>query len=583
MESRFGYDFSRVKVHTDDRAAESAKSVNALAYTLGNNVVFAKGQYDPRTNRGQRLLAHELAHVVQQSDLSPAGHLTVEVGNSSLEREARWATTRVAGGQAVSGLGRAMTSRIQRQEADTAPAGEVEEEPGFWGTVGGGLMGEFNENPNFAMIGVDVGVSLVPVLDQGSDVRDIIAHLYYLIFRRQYDRFMRWLGLVFTLIGLIPELGSAIKGSSKFIIRGVEVLIAHIADFIRPLMRLLPDAADLGRLQAFVARNWDRIVSQGMAAWNRTVERVSRYVALIPTFVSGRLRVLRELWGRIVAIAPARLAQAFAWIRRMWDSVIETVQRRLASGGAPPPRPAAPRVQQVYTEGELRTVTSTPEVVRGPRSGVRPEYSATPTPRRRPPQPEPPPRSAREEIGEVISQETAHPGRSLTDTAGHTADEAASLAEEVVSAGGRLDRLERHHSVFVFVLRAIQSRRAGRARRSVPGAGGEGFRQIVDDLFPQPLVTMDRMTHTALHRALNDILDEMLEPQRVLDLIARRGVVERGGAPAMMQRLQHITELELIDIVEETYRRVFTEHPGLLSDEMIEEALRAIERVRQAS
>jgi hypothetical protein len=142
------------------------------------------------------------------------------------------------------------------------------------------------------------------------------------------------------------------------------------------------------------------------------------------------------------------------------------------------------------------------------------------------------------------------------------------------------------------VLRAIESRRAGRAAREVTGAGGEGFRQIVDDLFPQALVGMERMTHVDLHRALNDILDEMLEPQRVTDLMARRGaaegfgagsrVVERGGAREMMRRLQHITELELVDIVEQAYRRVFAEHPGLVSDEVIEETLQAIDRVRRA-
>ena len=66
MESRFGYDFSQVRVHTDLRAAESAKSVAALAYTVGRNVVFGAGQYDVASSQGKRLLAHELAHVVQQ-------------------------------------------------------------------------------------------------------------------------------------------------------------------------------------------------------------------------------------------------------------------------------------------------------------------------------------------------------------------------------------------------------------------------------------------------------------------------------------------------------------------------------------
>jgi len=66
MESSFGYDFSRVQVHTDARAAESARAVNALAYTVGRDVVFGAGQYDPSSQGGRKLLAHELAHVRQQ-------------------------------------------------------------------------------------------------------------------------------------------------------------------------------------------------------------------------------------------------------------------------------------------------------------------------------------------------------------------------------------------------------------------------------------------------------------------------------------------------------------------------------------
>jgi hypothetical protein len=67
MESRFGYDFSSVKIHTDTVAAKSAHAINALAYTSGNSIVFNEGQYSPRTDTGKKLLAHELTHVVQQN------------------------------------------------------------------------------------------------------------------------------------------------------------------------------------------------------------------------------------------------------------------------------------------------------------------------------------------------------------------------------------------------------------------------------------------------------------------------------------------------------------------------------------
>ena len=66
MEPRFGHDFSAVRVHTDASAADSAKAVNALAYAAGQHVVFGSNRYSPGTSEGKRLLAHELAHVVQQ-------------------------------------------------------------------------------------------------------------------------------------------------------------------------------------------------------------------------------------------------------------------------------------------------------------------------------------------------------------------------------------------------------------------------------------------------------------------------------------------------------------------------------------
>jgi len=72
MEPRFGQDFSKVRVHTDEKAAESAQAVNAKAYTAGNNVVFGAGEYAPGTSEGQKLLGHELTHVVQQGPTSPS-------------------------------------------------------------------------------------------------------------------------------------------------------------------------------------------------------------------------------------------------------------------------------------------------------------------------------------------------------------------------------------------------------------------------------------------------------------------------------------------------------------------------------
>ena len=69
FESRFGYDFSRVRIHAGAKAAESANAINAKAFTTGQHVVFGPGEYRPGSASGRKLLAHELTHVVQQTAL----------------------------------------------------------------------------------------------------------------------------------------------------------------------------------------------------------------------------------------------------------------------------------------------------------------------------------------------------------------------------------------------------------------------------------------------------------------------------------------------------------------------------------
>ena len=75
MEQRFGHDFSQVRTHADSEGGESARRLNALAYTVGNHIAFAPGQYRPNTSGGRSLLAHELTHTVQQAG---GGELVVQ-------------------------------------------------------------------------------------------------------------------------------------------------------------------------------------------------------------------------------------------------------------------------------------------------------------------------------------------------------------------------------------------------------------------------------------------------------------------------------------------------------------------------
>jgi hypothetical protein len=98
FEPGFGYDFSRVRVHNDQEAANSALAVNAMAYTVGNHVVFGTGRYQPRTAAGRSLLAHELTHVAQGKGLT-SGNAAIAISDDpDAEREADARAAQIAAG-----------------------------------------------------------------------------------------------------------------------------------------------------------------------------------------------------------------------------------------------------------------------------------------------------------------------------------------------------------------------------------------------------------------------------------------------------------------------------------------------------
>ena len=135
MESRMGHDFGDVRVHTGGQASDSAKAVNAHAYTVGSDVVFQSGAYSPGTEDGNRMLAHELTHVVQQKagpvDGSPAGGgIRVSDPSDRFEREAEANADHVMSAQ-TSAIGSTPASgaaapAVQREEGGEEEAEELQ-------------------------------------------------------------------------------------------------------------------------------------------------------------------------------------------------------------------------------------------------------------------------------------------------------------------------------------------------------------------------------------------------------------------------------------------------------------------------
>jgi hypothetical protein len=122
FEQRFGTTFGKVRVHAGERAAQSAEALHAAAYTVGNDVVFGAGGFNPQSKQGQNLLAHELAHVVQQSrGGNPAATFDTD---SSHEHAAHAAAHVVAAGGTASVQHGAASGSVQRQESDVPDVAE---------------------------------------------------------------------------------------------------------------------------------------------------------------------------------------------------------------------------------------------------------------------------------------------------------------------------------------------------------------------------------------------------------------------------------------------------------------------------
>ena len=131
MENGFRRDFSQVRVHADAQAAASARAVGALAYTVGQHIVFGAGHYAPRSSGGRHLLAHELTHTVQQGHavdaLSP--QLVTGPADTPQEAEADRVAARVSAGGLAPPIQGAATAVVQRQVAPAA--GDDAPEPDF--------------------------------------------------------------------------------------------------------------------------------------------------------------------------------------------------------------------------------------------------------------------------------------------------------------------------------------------------------------------------------------------------------------------------------------------------------------------
>jgi hypothetical protein len=188
MEERFGWNFSHVRVHTGAEAGASSRAVHARAFTLGNDIVFGPGEYQPHSTAGRSLLAHELTHVVQQASGGPVGvvqrqflrppipimrchwrrrpsgsatpnrGITVSWSGNRIDIRAR---IRVTGPRASAAVAEAMRRDIERMWNATFP-------DGYASTCQVDMQLSDTEDPSRAVINVGLGGSVAESSTLGS-------------------------------------------------------------------------------------------------------------------------------------------------------------------------------------------------------------------------------------------------------------------------------------------------------------------------------------------------------------------------------------------------------------------------------
>jgi hypothetical protein len=267
MEARFGFDFGSVRIHTDPLAAVSSEGINAKAYTIGQDVVFGPGKYSPGSSEGKKLIAHELAHVVQQfGATSVGGQLEISNPWDQSERAADEIAEQVVDSNDGSNSGTAdayLTSENPAAEAAPMPrVSRQSEDDNQESSGGGGLL--------------DVLSSFAgPALEVTGDVADALG--------------VPGVGTLTSAIGTTRDAPEAAQGDLGAIAKtaiGLLNTTASVGEFGLAeaggtALSALPEAAAAGELGTLgMAGPVGAVAGAGLAGWEtgKGLDKLSNYV-----------------------------------------------------------------------------------------------------------------------------------------------------------------------------------------------------------------------------------------------------------------------------------------------------------------
>lgn len=195
--------------------------------------------------------------------------------------------------------------------------------------VGGALAGDFNEDPSMGQIAFGTVITLIPIVDQAGDVRDIVAALKKLILDKRYDDKWVWFDLVITIIGCVPEVGTAIKGVAKAIVKKGLKEGSKIADVLKQLNWIGKGNAVqwLKKLSGELAehgKNAAKQIEEILVSLAAKLQRVKRFVTeKVAKQIDEMLESINEVRKRV----SDKVDEIIAEFKQKLDELLATLTR----------------------------------------------------------------------------------------------------------------------------------------------------------------------------------------------------------------------------------------------------------------
>ncbi len=318
MESRFGSDFSGVRVHTDSDAAQSAHALSADAYTAGQDIYFASGKYAPDSQEGQHLIAHELTHTVQQQDgatpiaASRAGGVLVGTATDPLEAEAEHTADTVVGTGSKAPQG----SNISRDGAPAVRRGIASD---VWDATGGRVVRAaewvWDEAKEAAAAFIDrIAPGLLPLLRNASGLLyEKITSGMDAAFNGIVSRVKKQ-GLAGAISGILTDMAGSIGKTLGQLALGACHSIVEAAGAIIHFAKSIAGQAfaELGKIAKevgdFFSRIWHDYGAPALEAIEKVAGAAWKWIKEKATWI----------WDKLLPIRNA-FSKAWNWIKKEFN------------------------------------------------------------------------------------------------------------------------------------------------------------------------------------------------------------------------------------------------------------------------